>query len=75
MYMRESLRKYANDLTCLIITQRISSVMDADKIIVLDEGRIAGIGTHAKLLESSVVYQEIFRSQTGKEEEQYGTAR
>ncbi|MFP3123659.1 ABC transporter ATP-binding protein/permease [Ectobacillus funiculus] len=75
MYMRESLRKYANGLTCLIITQRISSVMDADKIIVLDEGRIAGIGTHDELLASSVVYQEIFRSQTGKEEEQYGTAR
>jgi len=49
--------------TVLIIAQRISSVQEADKIIVLDDGRIAGIGTHAELLASNTIYQEIYHSQ------------
>ncbi|QQZ08888.1 ABC transporter ATP-binding protein [Heyndrickxia vini] len=64
--LKESLKKYANGLTCLIIAQRITSIMDADKIIVLDNGEITGIGTHENLLMNSSVYQEIYKSQIGK---------
>lgn len=67
--LKESLKKYASGLTCLIIAQRITSIMDADKIIVLDNGEITGIGTHENLLMNSCVYQEIYKSQIGKGEE------
>lgn len=67
--IKESLRTYAQDLTCLIIAQRITSVMDADKIVVLDEGEIVGIGNHETLMRNCDVYQEIFKSQVGKEVE------
>jgi len=68
--IRQSLREYAPDMTKIIIAQRISSVQDADKIIVLDEGRINGIGTHEQLLAENEIYREIFESQVkgGKEE-------
>jgi ATP-binding cassette subfamily B multidrug efflux pump len=65
--IKESLRAYAKRLTCLIIAQRITSVMDADHILVLDQGEIVGAGTHESLLKSCRVYQEIYRSQVGKE--------
>lgn len=65
--IKGSLKKYANGLTCLLIAQRITSIMDADKIIVLDHGEIVGIGQHKDLLKNCVVYQEIYRSQVGKE--------
>jgi ATP-binding cassette subfamily B protein len=65
--IKESLRAYARGLTCILIAQRITSVMDADRILVLDEGDIVGSGTHAELLQSCRVYQEIYRSQIGKE--------
>jgi len=52
--------------TKIIIAQRISSVIDADKIIVLDDGRIAGIGTHAELLQNCEAYAEIYYSQMDK---------
>ncbi len=65
--IRESLKKIRRRLTCLLITQRITSVMDADKIVVLEQGEIAGIGTHEQLLRSCEVYREIFQSQSGKE--------
>ena len=65
--IKESLKTYAKDLTFLLIAQRITSVMDADKIVVLDHGEIAGIGKHEDLLKSCPVYQEIFQSQLGKE--------
>lgn len=65
--LKESLKNYIQNLTCIIITQRITSVMDADKIVVLDNGKIVGIGKHEKLLNSCRVYQEIFQSQIGKE--------
>lgn len=61
--IREALRKYRKDVTTLIIAQRITSVKDADKIIILDDGRINAMGTHAELLESNQIYQEIFYSQ------------
>ncbi|MCP8969332.1 ABC transporter ATP-binding protein [Ectobacillus ponti] len=65
--MRQSLKEYAEGLTCILIAQRITSVMDADRILVLDRGEIAGIGTHEELLASCSVYQEICRSQFGQE--------
>ncbi|MGE6258280.1 ABC transporter ATP-binding protein [Heyndrickxia sporothermodurans] len=65
--LKDSLKKYASSLTCLLIAQRITSIMDADKIIVLDDGNIAGMGTHEQLLNTCKVYQEIYQSQMGKE--------
>jgi ATP-binding cassette subfamily B protein len=51
--------------TSFVIAQRISTVLNADKIVVLDQGRIVGEGTHAELMESSSIYQEIYQSQLG----------
>ncbi|MGV3138710.1 ABC transporter ATP-binding protein [Brevibacillus agri] len=65
--IKEALQTYAKGLTCILIAQRITSVMDADKIVVLDNGEVAGIGTHETLLATCRVYQEIFTSQIGKE--------
>ena len=62
--IRASFRENLSDTTILIIAQRISSVQQADKIIVLDDGRIAGIGTHAELLAGNPIYQAICASQT-----------
>lgn len=56
--------KGLNDTTVFIVSQRTSSIMSADKIIVLDDGKIAGIGTHSQLLKSCDVYKEIYSSQT-----------
>ncbi|MGG3735295.1 ABC transporter ATP-binding protein [Heyndrickxia coagulans] len=67
MRIKAALKKYAKGLTCLLIAQRITSVMDTDKIIVLDKGEVAGLGTHEELLRTSQVYQEIYQSQMGKE--------
>jgi ATP-binding cassette subfamily B protein len=66
--LRAALRGETGDATVLIVAQRVGTVMNADRIIVLDEGRIAGIGTHRELLESSQVYQEIISSQLSLEE-------
>ena len=65
--IRSSIKRYSNNLTCLIIAQRITSVMDADKIVVLNEGKIAGIGNHKQLMNDCEIYREIFQSQLGKE--------
>ncbi|SMC22697.1 ATP-binding cassette, subfamily B [Clostridium acidisoli DSM 12555] len=65
--IRENLKKYSKDITCILIAQRITSVMGADKIIVLDNGEIKGIGKHDELLKSCDVYKDIFLSQIGKE--------
>lgn len=62
--IRQALREKLPDITKIIIAQRISSVIDADKIIVLDDGRITGTGTHAELLDSCEAYREIYFSQT-----------
>ncbi|MDE6001335.1 MAG: ABC transporter ATP-binding protein/permease [Clostridia bacterium] len=61
--IRDSLKKYAPDTTKIIIAQRIASVQDADKIIVLDEGKISGVGTHDELLKTNEIYREVFESQ------------
>jgi len=65
--IKAGLKKYAKGLTCLLISQRITSIIDADKIVVLDEGEVVGVGTHNELIEKCKVYQEIYRSQMGKE--------
>ena len=54
--------------TVLIVAQRISTIMHADKIVVLDSGKVAGIGTHEELLKNCQVYQEIAYSQLNEEE-------
>lgn len=64
--IKKALKKYANHLTCLIIAQRITSVIDADKIIVMDNGEIVGIGTHEELMKDCNIYHEIYHSQMGK---------
>jgi len=61
--IRTALRKHLKGMTVLIIAQRIASVMDADKIIVLDEGTISAVGTHADLMRSSEIYSEVYFSQ------------
>lgn len=66
--LRTALKKYTKDATTLIVAQRINTIKDADKIIVLDAGKIVGIGTHDELLEKNKVYKEIYVSQTKKEE-------
>ncbi|MDF2836369.1 MAG: transporter [Paenibacillus sp.] len=65
--IKSALKTYAEGMTCLLIAQRITSVMDADNIIVMDQGKIVDIGTHEALLSRCQVYQEIYRSQIGKE--------
>jgi len=66
--LRSDLKKAAEGTTILIVGQRIGTVREADKIIVVEEGRIAGIGTHGDLMKSCPVYQEIAYSQLSKEE-------
>lgn len=66
--LRTALKKNAAKTTKVIIAQRISTIMDADLIIVLDNGKVAGQGTHAELLKNNEVYQEIAYSQLSKEE-------
>ncbi len=66
--LRKELKKYTKDATSLIVAQRIGTIMNADKIIVLDEGKVAGMGTHKELLESCEVYKQIALSQLSKEE-------
>ena len=66
--LRKELKKYTKDATNLIVAQRIGTIMNADKIIVLDEGKVAGMGTHKELLKSCEVYKQIALSQLSKEE-------
>jgi ATP-binding cassette, subfamily B, multidrug efflux pump len=66
--LRASLKTNYKDKTILIVAQRISTIMDADKIVVLNEGNIVGMGTHRQLMKSCKVYQEIALSQLSKEE-------
>ena len=61
--IRSALKKYAPETTKIIIAQRIASVQDADKIIVLDDGKISGIGTHSQLLKSNAIYRDVYESQ------------
>lgn len=65
--IRKSFSTMLKDTTKIIIAQRITSVMDADKIVVMEEGRIAGVGTHEQMLSSCQAYREIYESQMDKE--------
>ncbi len=66
--LRRALRRETNNATVLIVTQRISTIMGSDQIVVLDKGEIVGIGKHRQLLESCEVYREIAQSQLTEEE-------
>ena len=66
--LRKALKKETGDSTVLIVAQRVSTVMDADRIIVLDDGNVMGIGTHEELLRMNATYQEIVISQLSEEE-------
>ena len=66
--LRKELKKYTKDATSMIVAQRIGTIMNADKIVVLDKGKCVGIGTHKELLKKCAVYKEIALSQLSKEE-------
>lgn len=69
--LRKALREATKNSTILIVAQRISTVLNADQILVLDEGKIVGKGTHRELLKNCEVYQQIALSQLSKEELDY----
>ena len=66
--LRRALKEHTSDSTLFIVTQRIATIKNAEQIIVLDEGRIIGKGTHHELMKSSEVYREIALSQLSQEE-------
>lgn len=66
--LRAALKNETQEATVIIVAQRVNTVMDADQIIVLEEGRVAGIGTHHELLATCSIYQEIVTSQLTEEE-------
>ena len=66
--LRKELKKYTSDATSIIVAQRIGTILNADKIVVLDKGKCVGMGTHKELLKSCEVYKEIALSQLSKEE-------
>ena len=68
--LRAALGELSDKMTVLIVSQRISSIMHADKIVVLDDGVVCGIGSHNKLLKTCEVYQEIYDSQMNAEDEE-----
>jgi ATP-binding cassette subfamily B protein len=65
--LRNALKENSSGMTVIMVTQRISTIKNADLIIVLDDGRLAGVGTHDELIEKSDVYREICSSQIKKE--------
>ena len=68
LQLRKELKKYTKDATCMIVAQRIGTIINADQIVVLNEGKCVGIGTHKELLKNCEVYKEIALSQLSKEE-------
>ncbi len=70
--LRKALREKVGDSTIIIVAQRINTVLDAEQIIVMDEGRMAGIGTHEQLMQTCSVYKEIALSQLSEEELERG---
>ncbi|MBN8252708.1 ABC transporter ATP-binding protein/permease [Priestia flexa] len=65
--IKQSLQRYADNITCILVSQRISTVADADRILVVDNGEIVGNGKHDELLKTCQAYQEIYESQFEKE--------
>ena len=70
--LRSELKKYTKDATMIIVAQRIGTILNADKILVLENGECVGLGTHKELLKNCKVYQEIAYSQLSKEELENG---
>lgn len=70
--LRRELKKYTKEATILIVAQRVGTIINADKIVVLDNGKIVGLGTHKELLKNCEVYQQIATSQLSKEELENG---
>ena len=68
LVLRKELKNYTKDATSMIVAQRIGTIINADKIVVLDKGECVGIGTHKELLKKCKVYKEIALSQLSKEE-------
>ena len=66
--LRKALKKETADTTCLIVAQRVSTILHADQILVLEEGNVVGKGTHQELMETCEVYRQIARSQLSEEE-------
>ena len=66
--LRSALAENMKDSTVIIVAQRVGTIMNADRIIVLDDGRIAGVGTHRELLETCEVYNQIAKSQLSEED-------
>ena len=65
--LRQNLREAMGEATVIIVAQRISTIMDADRILVIDDGRIVGQGTHKELLQTCTLYREIASIQLGEE--------
>ena len=70
--LREALREKVGGSTIIIVAQRINTILDSDQILVMDEGRLVGKGTHSHLMESCDVYREIALSQLSEEELERG---
>ena len=68
-FIRQGFKKYIPDTTKIIIAQRISSVEDADLIIVMNNSHIADMGTHSELLKTSEIYREVYEQQTNRGED------
>ena len=66
--LRHALAERVHDVTTIIVAQRISTILHAEQIVVLDEGKVAGIGTHDELMRTCATYQEIARSQLSEKE-------
>ena len=64
--LRKAIAEQTQGLTVFIVSQRVSSIRHADKIVVLDDGRIAGIGTHSELISREGIYRDIYELQTGR---------
>ncbi len=63
--IQAAIETWMQDRTCFVVAQRVSTALKADKIVVIDKGRIVAAGTHRELLQSSPIYQEIYNSQLG----------
>ena len=66
--LRAALKTYVGDSTMIVVAQRVSSILDADTIVVLNEGKVAGIGNHEDLLKNCPIYQDIVKSQLDPDE-------
>ena len=66
--LRKALKEHTKNATTIIVAQRISTILNADQILVLDDGKMAGLGTHRELMKNCEVYRQIAMSQLSEEE-------